>query len=128
MTTNDQVRALWTTMADAWAAGDAEQFAAVFAENVDFTTVRGEYLQTKKAVAQTHQHLFATAFHNTKLHPHFLLLRPLTDNLHLVHVTTKITPLNILTHAQALTTRHNNTWEITAFHNMIPTTPKDPTP
>ena len=127
MTNDHQVQALWTTMAEGWAAGDATRFATAFAENVNFTTVRGEDLQGRKAVEQVHANLFANPFRNTHLIPTFLLLRPLTDNLHLVHVTTEITPLNILTHAQALVTRHNNTWHITAFHNMIPNTPKDPT-
>jgi uncharacterized protein (TIGR02246 family) len=121
------VRALWSTMAKAWASGDATRFATAFAEDVNFANVRGEDLKGRTAVAEAHAHLFSTTFHNTQIIPNFLLQRPLTDDIHLVHVTTAIVPLGILTHAQAVVTRQNKMWKITAFHNMIPNTPKGPT-
>lgn len=127
MTDHDRVRALWSTMAEGWAAGDAARFAAAFADDVDFVTVRGEDLHGREAVEQGHARLFAAPFRDTRLKPDFLLVRPLADGLYLVHVTTEIAPLNILTHAQAVVVRHDDAWRITAFHNMIPDAPKEAT-
>jgi uncharacterized protein (TIGR02246 family) len=123
MSDDDLVRALWSTMAEAWAAGDATRFAAVFAPDVDFVTVRGEDLRGRAAVEEVHARLFASAFRGTRLVPNFLLLRPLADGVHLVHVTTGIVPLGVLTHAQAVVTHHDGRREITAFHNMVPNAP-----
>lgn len=124
----ERVRALWAAMADGWAAGDAAAFASVFAEDVDFVTVRGEDLRGRDAVEAVHARLFATVFRDTKLVPNFVLHRPLTDRLALVHVTTGIVPLGLLTHAQAVVVLRDGEWSIAAFHNMIPNAPKGPTP
>ncbi|MCS7479535.1 SgcJ/EcaC family oxidoreductase [Umezawaea endophytica] len=128
MSDDDLVRGLWSTMAEGWAAGDAARFAAVFGPDVDFVTVRGEDLRGRAAVEEVHARLFASAFRDTRLVPNFLLVRPLADGVHLVHVTTGIVPLGVLTHAQAVVTRRDGGWEITAFHNMIPNAPRGTTP
>ncbi|PRY35802.1 SgcJ/EcaC family oxidoreductase [Umezawaea tangerina] len=124
----DEVQALWDTMAEGWAKGDAERFAAVFAADVDFVTVRGEELHGRAEVEAGHARLFSSVFQDTELVPEFHLVRPLADGVVLVHVTTAITPGGPLTHAQAVVTRHDGDWSITAFHNMVPTAPKGSTP
>ncbi|HEX6345650.1 SgcJ/EcaC family oxidoreductase [Umezawaea sp.] len=128
MSDDDLVRGLWSTMAEGWAEGDAERFAEAFAPDVDFVTVRGEDLRGRAAVAEVHARLFASVFRGTRLVPNFLLLRPLADGIRLVHVTTGIVPLGVLTHAQAVVTRRDGAWSITAFHNMVPNVPEGSTP
>ncbi|MEU0529485.1 SgcJ/EcaC family oxidoreductase [Amycolatopsis tolypomycina] len=117
--TDDAIRALWQTMAAGWNAGDAVRFASVFAADVDFVNVRGEALSGRAAVAGTHAGLFSGAYRGTTLAASVTLVRRLTPELSLVHVTSEIRPAGVVTHAQAVV-RHAGAPEIAAFHNMIP--------
>ncbi|MCP2247023.1 SgcJ/EcaC family oxidoreductase [Lentzea aerocolonigenes] len=116
----EQIYALWRRMEQGWAHGDAEAFAAVFAEDVDFVTVRGEELYGRRAVAAGHAQLFAGPYRDTKLTAEISLIKPLADGISLVHVTSSIAPAGITTHAQAVVVQRADGWEIAAFHNMIP--------
>ncbi|WP_434439839.1 SgcJ/EcaC family oxidoreductase [Lentzea sp. E54] len=116
----EQIYALWQRMEQGWAAGDGDAFAAVFAEDVDFVTVRGEELLGRRAVALGHSQLFAGPYRDTKLSAEISLIRPLTSEISVVHVTSSIAPAGITTHAQAVVVHRADGWEIAAFHNMIP--------
>lgn len=116
----EQIYALWHRMEQGWAAGDSTAFASVFAEDVDFVTVRGEELFGRRAVAVGHGQLFAGPYRDTKLTAEISLIRPLTSEVSVVHVTSSIAPAGITTHAQAVVVRRSGGWEIAAFHNMIP--------
>jgi uncharacterized protein (TIGR02246 family) len=110
-------------MAEGWANGDAQAFAAVFDSDVEFVTVRGEEHHGRAAVEQSHARLFTTAYRGTVLEPEIRLARELADGLWLVHVTSTVRPAGITTHAQAVVGRSASGWSITAFHNMIPHIP-----
>jgi uncharacterized protein (TIGR02246 family) len=116
----DQIYELWRRMEHGWAIGDADVFASVFSQDVDFVTVRGEELVGRSAVAAGHAQLFLGPYQNSKLTTEVSLVRPLTDEISLVHVTSSIAPAGITTHAQAVVVRRAGAWEIAAFHNMIP--------
>ena len=116
----EQIYSLWQRMEQGWALGDGETFASAFAEDVDFVTVRGEELFGRHAVALGHGQLFAGPYRDTKLTAEISLIRPLTDDVSVVHVTSSIAPAGITTHAQAVVVRGVDGWEIAAFHNMIP--------
>ncbi|MEU3651061.1 SgcJ/EcaC family oxidoreductase [Lentzea sp. NPDC034063] len=116
----EQIYSLWQRMEQGWAVGDGAAFASVFAEDVDFVTVRGEELFGRRAVALGHSQLFAGPYRDTKLTAEISLIRPLTDTVSVVHVTSSIAPAGITTHAQAVVVRREDGWEIAAFHNMIP--------
>ncbi|MFC3893723.1 SgcJ/EcaC family oxidoreductase [Lentzea rhizosphaerae] len=116
----EQIYALWRRMEQGWALGDAAVFAGVFAEDVDFVTVRGEELYGRRAVAAGHALLFAGPYRDTKLTAEISLIKPLADGISLVHVTSSIAPAGITTHAQAVVVQRADGWEIAAFHNMIP--------
>ncbi|MFJ4963808.1 SnoaL-like domain protein [Streptomyces sp. ADI96-02] len=118
MTDSDGVLALWRAMAEGWRRGDAEAFGAVFAEDVDFVTVRGEELRGREAVVAGHARLFAGPFRDTRLVPEIRLVRPLAGGLRLVHVVTVIEPGGLTTHAQAVVADDGTGARITAFHNM----------
>jgi len=120
MNTEQEVRGLWQTMAEAWALGDAAKFAGVFAADVDFVNVRGEEQTGRAQVEAGHAKLFETVYRNTRLVPDVRLVRPIADGVCLVHVTSQVLPAGIGTHAQALVTRRAGEWSISAFHNMIP--------
>ncbi|HET6709141.1 SgcJ/EcaC family oxidoreductase [Amycolatopsis sp.] len=119
---DEGIRALWQTMAAGWADGDAVRFASVFAADVDFVNVRGEALSGRDAVAGTHARLFDGAYRGTTLAASVTLIRRLTPELSLVHVTSEIRPAGVVTHAQAVV-RHAGSPEIAAFHNMLPKGP-----
>ncbi|SFR12642.1 conserved hypothetical protein [Lentzea waywayandensis] len=116
----EQIYSLWQRMEQGWAVGDGAAFASVFAEDVDFVTVRGEELFGRRAVALGHSQLFAGPYRDTKLTAEISLIRPLTSEISVVHVTSSIAPAGITTHAQAVVVRREDGWEIAAFHNMIP--------
>ncbi len=116
----EQIYSLWHRMEQGWALGDGDAFAGVFAEDVDFVTVRGEELFGRRAVALGHGQLFAGPYRDTRLTAEISLIRPLTDDVSVVHVTSSIAPAGITTHAQAVVVRRADGWEIAAFHNMIP--------
>lgn len=116
----EQIYALWQRMEQGWALGDGEAFAGVFSEDVDFVTVRGEELFGRRAVALGHGQLFAGPYRDTKLTTEISLIRPLSEEISVVHVTSSIAPAGITTHAQAVVVRRADGWEIAAFHNMIP--------
>ncbi|WP_328535088.1 SgcJ/EcaC family oxidoreductase [Streptomyces sp. NBC_00344] len=116
--TDDDVSALWRTMAACWLRGDAEAFGAVFAEDVDFVTVRGEELRGRDAVVAGHARMFAGPFRGTRLIPEVRLVRSLARGLSLVHAVTVIEPDGPTTHAQAVVVDDRNGRRIAAFHNM----------
>ncbi|WP_251144983.1 SgcJ/EcaC family oxidoreductase [Streptomyces sp. McG3] len=120
MTVHDDVslRAVWRTMAEAWSSGDAVLFGSVFAEDVDFVTVRGEELHGRQQVVDRHAHLFATVHRGTRLEADVRPVREVADDTWLVHAVTLIRPSGYATHAQALVIRTAGAWTITAFHNM----------
>ncbi|WP_326566333.1 SgcJ/EcaC family oxidoreductase [Amycolatopsis rhabdoformis] len=118
----DSIRALWRTMVEGWARGDATQFASVFAADVDFVNVRGEALVGREAVETGHAQLFTTAYCGTTLSAEVTLIRSLAPGLSLVHATSEIGPAGVVTHAQAVV-RHDGEPTIAAFHNMIPKGP-----
>jgi uncharacterized protein (TIGR02246 family) len=121
---DEDIHDLWRTMADGWNSGDAYQFAGVFAEDVDFVTVRGEPLSGRKAVETMHAKLFTTSYQDTWLTTRIQLIRPLGEAIRLVHVTSAIRPLGLETHAQAVVVGS----VIAAFHNMIPYVAQGRTP
>ncbi|MDT8911321.1 SgcJ/EcaC family oxidoreductase [Amycolatopsis sp. PS_44_ISF1] len=114
------IHELWRAMARGWAEGDASLFASVFAEDVDFVTVRGEALSGREAVEAGHARLFVTAYRDTTLSATVVLIRPLAPGLSLVHATSTITPAGVTTHAQAVVQDRS----ILAFHNMITEGPR----
>ncbi|MFD4674706.1 SgcJ/EcaC family oxidoreductase [Lentzea sp. NPDC058450] len=116
----EEIYALWRRMEQGWADGDALAFASVFASDVDFVNVRGEELFGRQAVSAGHAALFAGPYRDTKLSAEISLVRPLTSEISVVHVTSSIAPAGITTHAQAVVVRRADGWEIAAFHNMVP--------
>jgi uncharacterized protein (TIGR02246 family) len=121
---SDEIKALWQRMAEGWANADGEQFASVFAEDVEFVNVRGEEQHGRPAVAANHGALFRTRYRDTKLTAEVHTIRFLGDDVAVVHVASTVHSGESVTgtHAQAVVQRRDGEWLITAFHNMIPAT------
>ncbi|WP_327249900.1 SgcJ/EcaC family oxidoreductase [Streptomyces sp. NBC_01320] len=132
-TDDERICSLWDAMAQGWAAGDAHAFAAVFAEDCDFTTVRGEKPPGRAGIAAGHDQLFRAAFRATLLDARVRSIRHLRPDLATVNAESAVVAADgtILasTHALAVVERaaSDGAWLITAFHNMIPA-PRPATP
>lgn len=119
------IRALWDEMALGWAAGDAARFAAVFAEDCDFTTVRGDKPPGRPGIEAGHAALFQGPYAGTSLDAHVVAVRFLRPDLATVEAESTITAPDGTpmagTHALAVVERTaEQRWLIRAFHNMIP--------
>ncbi|MFI1359179.1 SgcJ/EcaC family oxidoreductase [Streptomyces sp. NPDC020898] len=134
--TGDAIRSLWETMARGWAAGDAVLFAASFATDCDFTTVRGDKPPGRAGIEADHDHLFRTRYAGTRLDARVTAVRQLRPGLATVDAESTIRAADgtalTSTHALAVVERtgtHNgpDLWQIVAFHHMIPAAPA-PTP
>ncbi|MCX5264775.1 SgcJ/EcaC family oxidoreductase [Streptomyces sp. NBC_00199] len=62
-----QIRARWAQTARGWAAGDADRFAACFAEDRDSTTVRGDKPSGRDGIEAGHDGLFRGPYAGTVL-------------------------------------------------------------
>ena len=58
---------LMDRMAQAWEQGDGEAYGALFSNDAQYVTAPGERLHGRKAIAQSHQHVFDTFFKGTRL-------------------------------------------------------------
>ncbi|MCW2501987.1 MAG: hypothetical protein JWO79_271 [Actinomycetia bacterium] len=127
MTDEEQIHALWRQMEDGWSGGSGPRFAAPFAEDADFVTVRGEATRGRGEIADRHGALFDTAYAGSALAARVESIRYLRPDLALVHATSTVTPPGgrppMTTHAQAVAERRAGGWQIVAFHNMVPLTP-----
>ncbi|MEU9157398.1 SgcJ/EcaC family oxidoreductase [Streptomyces sp. NPDC048417] len=119
------IRALWAEMARGWAAGDAALFAASFAEDCDFTTVRGDKPLGRTGIEAGHAALFRGPYAGTVLDARVVAVRFLRPDLATVEAESTITTPDggspAVTHALAVVERTaERDWSIKAFHNMIP--------
>ncbi|MGW7166762.1 SgcJ/EcaC family oxidoreductase [Streptomyces sp. NPDC054884] len=120
-----QIRALWAEMARGWAAGDAAHFAACFAEDCDFTTVRGDKPSGRNGIEAGHDALFRGPYAGTVLDARVVEVRFLRSDLATVEAESTVTAADgeslTSTHALAVVERTaDGRWLIRAFHNMVP--------
>ncbi|MFJ6590687.1 SgcJ/EcaC family oxidoreductase [Streptomyces violaceusniger] len=128
-TDDERIQGLWDAMARGWAEGDAHSFAAVFAEDCDFTTVRGEKPPGRAGIAAGHDQLLRTVYRSTRLDARVQSIRYPRPDLATVNVESTVVASDgtslARTHALAVVERDatagaDGAWRITAFHNMIP--------
>ncbi|MFJ3306188.1 SgcJ/EcaC family oxidoreductase [Streptomyces sp. NPDC086549] len=122
------IRALWAEMARGWAAGDAALFAASFAEDCDFTTVRGDKPRGRSGIEAGHDALFRGPYAGTTLDARVVAVRFLGPGLATVEAESTVVAPNgeplTATHALAVVERTaERPWSIRAFHNMVPVAP-----
>ncbi|WP_236245285.1 SgcJ/EcaC family oxidoreductase [Streptomyces sp. CC210A] len=119
------IRALWDAMARGWAEGDAARFAASFAEDCDFTTVRGEKPPGRPGIEAGHADLFRGPYAGTVLATDVRSIRFLGPGLAAVDAESTVGrpggAVLARTHALAIVARTaGHRWLIHTFHNMIP--------
>ena len=116
---------------DAWNRGDAEGFAAHYAENGSFTNVIGQQLYGRKAFIEQHARIFSTIYkgsHNTFQVTHVNFVRPdvaVVDIDGTLRGALRLPPglkagedgaLHVK--LQEVLTKETNGWTIAAFHNV----------
>ena len=116
---------------DAWNRGDAEAFAARYAEDGSFTNVIGQQLYGRPAFIKQHAMIFATIYkgsHNQFSVGRIAFLRPdvaVVDIDGVLKGATRVPPGLVVqsdgglhVKLQEVLTKENGEWWIAAFHNV----------
>jgi len=125
------IQAVVDSESEAWNRGDAEAFAAHYAEDGSFTNVIGMQLYGKKGFVAQHQRIFSTIYkgsHNTLTVGHVKFVRP---DVAVVDVDSALGGFHELppglkagsdgalhTKLQMVMTKENGAWWVAAFHNV----------
>lgn len=110
---------------EAWNAADGAAYSAVFTEDADFVTIRGEYHQSRQAIAAGHQQIFDTIYQGSQVRYELVDTCPLAETVILAHIKSTLdAPTGpIMGRHQALATavlvRTADRWGIVAFHNTL---------
>jgi uncharacterized protein (TIGR02246 family) len=118
----------------AWNTGDGDAFAAPFAEDADFVTVRGEFYRARASIAQGHRLIFSTIYKGSTNQIEPLRARAIGDGLILAHARARLSvPAGPLAgeHRAVMSmilSRRDGSWEIQSFHNTfkLPSPPGPP--
>ncbi|MQY03210.1 SgcJ/EcaC family oxidoreductase [Actinomadura macrotermitis] len=123
---------VFSAMQKAWAQADADRFARAFAPDADFTSVRGDRLAGRAAIAAAHDRLFATVYIGTRLVMTVRRVRHCAPRLAVSQVDSTLltldgspalglggNPGNTM-HAQAVLEHGRAGWLIVSFMNMVP--------
>ena len=118
-------RAIVQRLEQAWNAADGDAWAAEFAEDADFITVRGEYFRTRTTIAEGHDHIFTTFYKGSTNRIALIRARAIRDDVILAHTSAELTvPAGPMagTHRAVqslLLIRTDGAWRITSFHNTF---------
>ena len=131
------IREVMDRFMDAWNQHDAHAFAAVFAEDADFTNWRGTGASGRSKIEDFHAPLFATVFKNSHQSYTDLKIRFIRDDVAAVDVRWEMTGVadpqgNPRPDRQGLLsfvmTKEGGRWQIAVMHNLdltaLPPLPK----
>jgi len=103
----------------------AENFAAPFALDADFVTIRAEHLRSREAIANGHAGIFRTVYAGSANKFTLESIRLLRSDVALIHVQAALSvpagPLAGKHNARfsAVLTRESGGWQIASFHNTL---------
>ena len=118
-------RELIIRLEDAWNAANGQAFGEPFTEDADFVDIRGDYHQSRQAIARGHQGILDTIYKDSRITYVLLQARTLTDNVVLAHARTDLSaPSGPLTGehsaiATLVVVHKDGQWQIAGFHNTI---------
>lgn len=124
------IRAVIDQLPRAWAAGDGEAFASVFAEDADFTVWNGIFEKGRGEIAAGHQQIFDTFYKDTKLGVEIRSVRFLREDVAVVHAEGRVfkgeedyaaAPLAV---PVCVLVKDEGRWRIAVFHNTRVETPR----
>ena len=126
-TEDDAIRAVMDRFMDAWNRHDVHAFAAVFAEDADFTNVRGQGASGRAKIEEFHARPFATMFKDSHQKYTDIKIRYLRPDIAAVDVHWEMTGA---TDAQGnprplrqgllnfVMMKNAGQWQIAVMHNM----------
>ena len=109
----------------AWNSADGTAFGEPFSPGADFVAIRGDLHTGRDAVAASHQEILGTIYSGSAIRYQVLQARDLDERVILAHARATLSvPGGPLAgeHASTITAvllRHDDGWEITAFHNTL---------
>jgi uncharacterized protein (TIGR02246 family) len=128
----EQAEHLVARLQAAWAAMDGAAFAAPFAMDADFVTIRGEHFRGRDAIAAGHAAIFRTVYAGSTTRMTVEEARLLHPDVMLVIVHSVLdAPSGPLAGRHGarfsmVLTRSGSEWEIAAFHNTLEPPPGPP--
>ncbi|HLS77917.1 MAG TPA: SgcJ/EcaC family oxidoreductase [Nocardia sp.] len=117
------VRALLARQNEAWAAGDADAYAALFTPDADYVTWIGTHLRGRGAIAESHRPLFEKHMKGTRIDSEITGIRFLTPDVAIAHSLGAVVggrKRRTRRNTKVQTTvavRHDGEWLLTAFQN-----------
>ena len=111
----------------AWNRADGAAFGEPFSADADFVAIRGDLHTGREAIAAGHQQIFDTIYAGSTARYEVLQARELDEQVIVAHIRGTIdAPGGPLAgqHACTITVvllRHDDEYEITAFHNTLVT-------
>ena len=119
------IDAIVASLEAAWNAGDGVGFAAPFAADADFVTIRAEHLRGLEAIGAGHAAIFRTIYAGSVNRYEIESARRLGPDVALVHVRSTLNaPTGSLagTHWACFSlvmTREGSGWKIASLHNTL---------
>jgi uncharacterized protein (TIGR02246 family) len=119
------IDAIVSSLEAAWNAGDGGRFAAPFAPDADFVTIRAEHLRGREAIGAGHAAIFRTIYAGSVNRFEVESARLLRPDVALVHVRSTLNaPTGPLagTHTARFSlvmTREASGWQIASLHNTL---------
>ena len=86
MSSLEAVRSVAAQLEEAWNAGNGAAFGAVFAEDADFVTIRGELHQGREAIARGHQSIFDSIYAGSRVEYAVVNAHPARDGVTVAHL------------------------------------------
>jgi uncharacterized protein (TIGR02246 family) len=118
------VRRLFQQLMEAWAAGDAHAYAALFTEDADYIAFDGVNQKGRTGIEAGHKPLFERFLKGSKLTGGVVAMTQLAPNVMLAHVEGSIldagraTPNQERLSSQTLVAiKEEGQWRFRAFHN-----------
>jgi len=109
----------------AWNAGDHGAWAAQFAEDADFVTVRGDYFRTRSDIAGGHHAIFGSIYKGSVNQYELLRTRAIGESVVVAHVRARLqVPAGPMAGEHvalfsAVIVRQDEGWRIVSFHNTF---------
>ncbi|MFN2975573.1 SgcJ/EcaC family oxidoreductase [Terriglobus aquaticus] len=128
----DAIQRVFDHQMDAWARGDAHAFAADFAPDAVFVTVRGDFVQGRPGIQANHAFIFSGPYRGSKLKESVDVIRFPAPGVAVAHLSVElsnvaafppgITPSEpglLRTRFLLVLTQQNDTWQISSAQNTI---------
>jgi uncharacterized protein (TIGR02246 family) len=135
MTSDTQARsdieAIIADQCAAWAAGDADAFAAAAADDVSFTNVMGMYTVGVEPFRAQHARIFATIYKGSRMIQELERIAFVSDDVAVVDTLTRLEGVAHLppgfapgdgpprSRLQQVFVRRAGGWRVAAFHNVF---------